>query len=205
MSVREMVMNKNEIAPGILVYKEVIPNYKDLVSDIEDAVGMGAVKWNPAYVKSDSDSQLDTTKRDTMTIGISYSENSELDFSSPTAIFNSSLSKLFYDSFSPLEQDYKNTFGIYTTWHDSYGILKYGIGQKFTNHIDDHPDFHRRVSFVYYANDDYVGGEINFPRFGISYKPSENEMLIFPSTYVYNHSVNEVTDGTRYAVVSWAK
>jgi predicted 2-oxoglutarate/Fe(II)-dependent dioxygenase YbiX len=54
-------------------------------------------------------------------------------------------------------------------------------------------------------NDNYSGGEINFPRFGISYKPAANEILMFPSTYVYNHSVSEVTEGTRYAVVSWMK
>ncbi len=205
MPVRKMVMERKELAPGIFVYSDVIPTHENLVKDIEDAVSMNVVSWNQAYVKSDSDSEIDTSKRDTMTIGIHYLENPEIDFSNPTSSFNTSLSKIFYDSFAPVEQDYKNIFGIYTTWHDSYGILKYGIGQKFTNHIDDHPDFHRRVSFVYYANDDYIGGEINFPRFGVSYKPKANEMIVFPSGYVYNHSVNEVTDGVRYAVVSWSR
>jgi predicted 2-oxoglutarate/Fe(II)-dependent dioxygenase YbiX len=98
-----------------------------------------------------------------------------------------------------------SSFGIYFSNHDDYQILKYGKGQKFTNHIDDHPSYHRRVSSIYYINDDYEGGEINFPRFNISYKPKANEMIIFPSTYVYNHSVSEVLSGTRYAVVSWIK
>jgi len=39
-----------------------------------------------------------------------------------------------------------------------------------------------------YLNDDYEGGEICFPRFNIEYKPKANEFLVFPSTYVYNHS-----------------
>jgi hypothetical protein len=205
MPVRKMVMQKEEIAPGIVIYKNVIPEDIDLVDEIESSVSINAVSWNPAYVKSSGDSELDTTKRDTLTIGVSYSENPEVLLSDPTTAFNTSLSKLFYDNFSIIENDYKNDFGIGTSWHDSYGILKYGVGQKFVNHIDDHPDYHRRVSFVYYINDDYDGGEINFPRFNISYKPSKNEMIIFPSTYVYNHSVNEVINGTRYAVVSWAK
>lgn len=198
-------MNKKELAPGIVVYSNVISDYESLIDDIESSVLAKAVSWSPAYVKSDGDSELDTSRRDTLTIGVSYIENPEIDLSNVVTSFNTSLSKLFFDSFSPIEQDYKNEFGIFTTWHDSYGILKYGIGQKFTNHIDDHPDFHRRISFVYYMNEDYVGGEINFPRFGVSYKPAANEMIVFPSTYVYNHSVNEVTDGTRYAVVSWAR
>jgi len=198
-------MQKEELAPGIVVYKNVISEEIDLVSEIESSVSAGAVAWTPAYVKSSGDSELDTTKRDTLTIGVAYMDNPEISLADPTTAFNTSLSKLFYDSFSVVESDYKNAFGIGTSWHDSYGILKYGVGQKFTNHIDDHPDYHRRVSFVYYMNDDYSGGEINFPRFDISYKPLKNEMIVFPSTYVYNHSVNEVTDGTRYAVVSWAK
>jgi hypothetical protein len=200
-----MVMQKEELAPGIIVYKNVILEEIDLVDEIESSVSLGVVSWNLAYVKSAGDSEVDTTKRDTLTIGIPYSDKPEVTVSDPQTAFNTSLSKLFFDSFSVAENDYKNYFGINTTWHDHYGILKYGVGQKFTNHIDDHTDFHRRLSLVYYINDDYVGGEINFPRFNLSYKPSANEIIIFPSTYVYNHSVNEVTDGTRYAVVSWAR
>lgn len=97
------------------------------------------------------------------------------------------------------------SFGVAFSDHDSYQILKYSKGQKFTNHIDDHPQYLRRISSIYYINDDYIGGEINFSRFNISYKPKANELLVFPSTYVYNHSVSEVTDGTRYSVVSWLK
>jgi len=97
------------------------------------------------------------------------------------------------------------TYGIFSEWHDTYGILKYGKGQQFTNHIDDHPSYHRRVSTVYYLNENYTGGEINFPRFGITFKPKANQMIVFPSTYVYNHSVSPVIEGERYAVVSWMK
>jgi hypothetical protein len=200
-----MVMDKKEIAPGIFVYSNVIKDDTDLIKEIEETVDHGVVSWSQAYVRSSNNDSLDTKTRDTMSIGIPYLENPEIILTSMVASFNTSLSKIFFDSFSPIEADYKNHFGIYTTWHDSYGILKYGVGQKFTNHIDDHPDFHRRVSMVYYMNDNYEGGEINFPRFNVFYKPLANEMLVFPSTYVYNHSVNEVTSGTRYAVVSWAR
>lgn len=198
-------MNKIEIAPGICVYSNVIEGSESLISDIEDAVSIGAVTWNQAYVRSDSTDDLDTSKRDTLTIGVSYLNNPEINYSTPSSTFDTSLSKLFFDSFSIVENDYKSYFGVSTDSHDSYGILKYGVGQKFVNHIDDHTAFHRRISSVYYMNDDYEGGEIIFPRFNISYKPKANEMIVFPSTYVYNHSVNEVTSGTRYAVVSWMK
>ena len=75
----------------------------------------------------------------------------------------------------------------------------------FSNHIDDHKDYPRRVSTVYYLNDNYTGGEINFPRFGITFKPKANQMIVFPSNFMYNHSVSPVIEGNRYAVVSWLR
>jgi predicted 2-oxoglutarate/Fe(II)-dependent dioxygenase YbiX len=89
------------------------------------------------------------------------------------------------------------------TDHQAYELLRYGKGQHFSNHVDDCLRYPRRVSSAYYINDNYTGGEINFPRFNVSYKPKANEMIVFPAAFIYNHSVSEVTEGTRYAVVSW--
>lgn len=207
MSARKVVvMIKTEIAPGIVVYQGVMDNPKQLILDIEESAEINVVQWNQAAVKTSEDQGVYTDTRDTMTIGIPYVANPEIDLSNVYTSFNTIVGHTFFTAFDPIEKDYLSSYGIGNLpWHDTYGILKYGVGQKFTNHIDDHIDFHRRVSFVYYMNDDYVGGEINFPRFGISYKPKANEMIVFPSTYVYNHSVSEVTEGTRYAVVSWLR
>ena len=152
-----------------------------------------------------SDVLIEVPSRDTQTITIPYSETIKEDYSSLSAAFNTSISNLFLENLVPLEINYQNNYGISCSWHDSYQILKYGVVQKFTNHIDDHPDYHRRVSTLYYLNDNYSGGELNFPRFNLSFKPKANHMVVFPSTYVYNHSVSPVTEGERYAVVSWMK
>lgn len=191
-------MNKKEIATGIYVYENVVPGYETIIEELESAAAKKIVTWLAASVKSDDYDSVDTTKRDTQTLGIPYFNPSE-----QTGSFYDLLSKRLFDAFDPVERDYCSTFGINMSWHDLYGVLKYGVGQKFTNHIDDHKDYLRRMSTVYYLNDDYTGGEINFPRFGVSYKPKANEMIVFPSNFVYNHSVSEVTNGTRYAVVSW--
>lgn len=198
-------MLKEEIAPGIVVYSDVIPNSENLTSDIEEGLISSGREWVPASVKEGDDSKVNTNTRDTSTLGIPYSGKILDDFSNFSSAFNSTLNNMFFENFDKIEKDYQASFGIYTQWHDSYGILKYGVGQKFTNHIDDHPDYHRRISTIYYINDKYSGGEINFPRFNITFKPKANQMIIFPSTYVYNHSVSPVLKGTRYAVVSWMK
>jgi hypothetical protein len=200
---RKMVMDKVEIAPGIVIYKNVMSGSESLVDNLEESVGTKAISWHKAYVSSEGVPAIDTNTRDTETIGVPYSPNPKEDLSSPQQAFYSILGKTFFDAFDSIEKDYCRSYEVTITNHDEYQILKYGKGQKFTNHIDDNYAYLRRVSMIYYINDNYVGGEINFPRFNISYKPKANDLLVFPSTYVYNHSVSEVTDGTRYAVVSW--
>ena len=199
-------MNKKEIAPGIVIYSDVIPDSENLYKDIEEGMASVGFAWNEAAVKENSDPMVNKKTRDTSTFGIPYKGKiEEVAVLSLGDAFLNNVNNLFFEHFDPIEKDYMADYGIFTEWHDSYGILKYGEGQQFTNHIDDHPTYHRRISTVYYLNENYTGGEINFPRFGVTLKPKANQMIVFPSTYVYNHSVSPVTSGERYAVVSWMR
>jgi hypothetical protein len=201
-----MVMQKEEIAPGIVVYSDVIPDSEHLYKDIEQGMISVGFNWHEASVKEESGPTVNKKTRDTSSFGIPYKgQLEEVAVQSTGEAFLNMLNNIFFENFNPVEKDYENSFGVVSEWHDTYGILKYGEGQQFTNHIDDHPSYHRRISTVYYLNDNYTGGEINFPRFGITFKPKANQMIVFPSTYVYNHSVSPVIEGTRYAVVSWMK
>ena len=196
-------MKKRQLAPGIIVYSDVLENYDTLVQDIEEGLVASGLAWNQSSIQKDDKIQVDTSYRDTMLITINYKNYINEDFINFQDAFSSSLSNMFLTGFGPLESDYKGEHQLDTTFHEEYSILKYGQGQKFVNHIDDHKDHHRRMSWVYYINDDYTGGEISFPRFNLTYKPAANELIVFPSNYVYNHSVLPVIEGTRYAVVSW--
>ena len=199
-------MIKVEIAPGIVIYSNVIPNSENLYKDIEEGMAYAGFNWNAAAVKESTDPMINKKTRDTSTFGVPYKGKiEELEVESKQNVFLNSLNNIFFEHFDPIEKDYMNSYGIFADWHDTYGILKYGEGQQFTNHIDDHPSYHRRVSTVYYLNENYTGGEINFPRFGVTLKPKANQMIVFPSTYVYNHSVSPVIEGKRYAVVSWLR
>lgn len=198
-------MHKEELAPGIALYSDVIPSYKELIDNIEDSTTLGTIKWGSAEVHSDDNKTLNKDTRDTSVIGVPYKTNLLEGFPYPGSTFDTILSSLFFEHFDPLEKDYIATYNSIVDWHDSYGILKYGKGQKFVNHIDDSPAATRRISTVYYLNDNYSGGEINFPRFGIRLKPKANQMIVFPSSFIYNHSVDPVVDGTRYSIVSWLR
>ena len=208
MSNREMVITKEEIAPGIVIYSDVIPDSENLYKDIEEGMASVNIQWQGARVQEGNgvEDTLNPTSRNTQIFGVAYKGEIETKTNQdPQGLFYDNLNNIFFEHFAPLEVDYLASYGISAVWHDQWGVLKYGSGQYFTNHIDDHVDHHRRVSTVYYLNENYTGGEINFPRFNITLKPKANQMIVFPSTYVYNHSVSPVIEGERYAVVSWLR
>ncbi len=196
-------MEKLSLAPGIFVYSNVIPNHDVLINDIEESLSGPNLSWVESSIKSENGIEVDKKYRDTLTFVVPYRDHILTDFPSVKDAVWGSLSNIFLSNFKPIEDDYKIEHQATTEFHEDYSILKYGVGQQFVNHIDDHRDFPRKISYAYYFNENYEGGEISFPRFNLTYKPKANEMLVFPSNYVYNHSVSPVTDGTRYAVVSW--
>jgi hypothetical protein len=194
-------MIKEELAPGIFVYSDVVDNSVDFLVNIEKSINPLVANWHASQVNGTENKKI----RDTDSINVPYQDKIFNTFLNSRDKFQKTASNIFLKYFSPIEKDYMKNFYVNLSEHEDYSILRYSNSQKFTDHIDDAPFVTRRISLVYYINDDYHGGEINFPRFGISYKPKANQLLLFPSTYVYNHSVSEVTEGTRYCVVSWIK
>lgn len=104
-----------------------------------------------------------------------------------------------------------NQFGFDFDISGIYGdlqLLEYNVGGHYDWHMDIGPGMaaHRKLSFIAQLSDpeDYEGGEVVF-------KASEKErelpkdqgqMAVFPSFIM--HKVNEITEGTRYALVTWA-
>jgi hypothetical protein len=56
---------------------------------------------------------------------------------------------------------------------------------------------------VQIINDEYVGGEIEFPYIGVKYTPKAGDLLMFPSNYIASHQVHECKDGNRYAYIGY--
>ena len=58
------------------------------------------------------------------------------------------------------------------------------------------------LSIVGALNDNYEGGE--FCLGPHTFKMEQGDILLFPSSFVYPHHVNEIKKGTRCTFVSWA-
>lgn len=181
-------MESKELALGIRLYNDIDLKCKDKVLGLNFS---GATKEG---VIQKNEFKTDNEERITLSIDVPYNANNDNEFTN-----------IFRETFDPVEKDYMSLFGISLKSHNPYKILKYEIGGKFENHIDDGGGNFRRVSTVYYLNDNYEGGQLCFPQFGIELKPDAGDMIIFPSSYVYSHSVKPVISGNRYSIASWLK
>ena len=92
------------------------------------------------------------------------------------------------------------------TYFSDIRLNKYSTGTLMSEHVDL---IRRRsgdgvpvLSIVGQLNQGYTGGEFIMNNQVVNLV--QGDILIFPSTFLYPHRVNEVTSGTRYSFVTWA-
>ena len=90
-------------------------------------------------------------------------------------------------------------------FHEPYSLLRYGETQEYKCHYDGYTGIGRVISALCYLNDDYEGGELEFPNFGVKIKPQAGMMILFPSNFAYSHIAHPVSQGTKYTMVTWIK
>ena len=94
-------------------------------------------------------------------------------------------------------------------------FLEYPVGGHYKGHNDGEifndktrqweKTMERDVSFLFYLNDQYGGGELEFYDLGLTIKPKKGMMIAFPSYKDFAHKVHPVTWGHRYSLVCWVE
>ncbi len=187
-------------ALGINIYKNSMPRdfceysistlEKELTSD-------SRYSWNKATVTESSDPLLDARNCVDFKIGHQCLGVEDQ--------YNKNLYKLHQKTFDylyPCSQDYAHYWGVGVQYFEVFNFVKYeGSGKHFNIHADHGPAYVCTVSMVAYLNDDYIGGELYFPRFDLKIKPEAGDLFIFPSTYIYEHASLPIQEGTKYSIV----
>lgn len=96
--------------------------------------------------------------------------------------------------------------GMNVTRREAYKIGCYDskVGGFFSQHRDNFETelSHRRYAMTLNLNDEFTGGELNFPEYGNGlYKPRPGTALVFPCSLM--RKVAKVTKGRRYMLVSF--
>jgi predicted 2-oxoglutarate/Fe(II)-dependent dioxygenase YbiX len=87
-------------------------------------------------------------------------------------------------------------------------ISRYEKGASMGPHVDWYGEesIQPLMSAVLYLNDDYEGGELDFPSFGVTIKPKAGSIVIFPSVPPYYHQSLIVKSGLKYmSPAFWVK
>jgi translation initiation factor 2 beta subunit (eIF-2beta)/eIF-5 len=84
-----------------------------------------------------------------------------------------------------------------------YNLLKYEHGGFYTEHVDSFTNAPRTISCSFTLNDDFIGGDFSFFNNKITYPLKKGSAIIFPSNFMYPHSVLPIVQGTRYSIVTW--
>ncbi len=93
-------------------------------------------------------------------------------------------------------------------------VLRYHPGQQYRPHLDALPGLEnqRVMTALVYLNDDYLGGETEFPRLGLKVKGRKGDVLVFRNTRpdgspdpLSEHAGLPVVGGTKYLGSRWIR
>jgi len=86
-------------------------------------------------------------------------------------------------------------------------LLKYTPGGKYEIHTDHFTNSPRHLSIIINLNNEYEGGDLTFTdqkEMEVKrLKLGKGSIVFFPSNFMYPHSIEPITKGTRYSIVAW--
>lgn len=90
-------------------------------------------------------------------------------------------------------------------------FLYYTVGGKYDVHNDSEDWVNgkltrvcdRDVTILIYLNQNFHGGELIFPDYGVTITPKTGMIISFPSYIEFSHRVNPITIGERFNLVTW--
>lgn len=186
-------------ALGVNIYKNVLNKSQcdDIINTLETSLAGNYYSWQGAMVTEGHEAILEARHCLDFKIG-----QGNL---GPESEHNKDLYRIHkesFDAFYPAVEDYGQYWGVVMRYYEVFNFVKYeGTGQHFAVHADHGPAYVTTVSAVGYLNDDYEGGELIFPRFNLKIKPEPGDLVVFPSTYIYEHSSEPIISGNKYSVV----
>lgn len=183
----------NELKDYILVLENIIPEklcdkilneYETSNEWLDTAIGNG---------------NINKKIRNCTTIGISFDKVIEKNKNIRRRLDN----EVFECAKKSIEQYNKKFTDAHISKDTGYDLLKYEIGGFYIEHVDSLIHNPRSISCSFILNNDFKGGEFSFFNNKIIYSLKKGSAIMFPSNFLYPHSVLPVIKGTRYSIVTW--
>jgi 2OG-Fe(II) oxygenase superfamily len=189
------ILDKEELAPGIIKYKTARESSRILRGLIQNSM---LKQWKPAEVLVEGRPAIQHNARNCYNYFLTDKQN-DCHPQDPIVRVKKSL-ELGIDT---IVENYRERYSITPLKSDHTVLLRYEPGNMFHNHYDVAPIYPRVVSVSMFLNDNFEGGELEFKEFNIKIKPEAGDVIVFCSSFPYMHQVHQITKGIRYSVVKW--
>lgn len=190
--------SKEELFPGLWVYRDVIKKEFDVINRLEEAVKEFPEEraWQEATVGY---REKIPSYRDC--VDFKYKK---MDYPGkpPYELKADALWQDVHDAQAIALQDYCNMYHIDMKFWEAMNFIKYGPNQHFSYHSDHGWSYIATVSMVAYPNDDYTEGGLRFDKLDLTIKPKAGDLYIFPSTFLFSHAALPVGEGLKYSIVT---
>lgn len=97
---------------------------------------------------------------------------------------------------------YCSQYNLKIKAREGWGINRYEMGAEYNRHPDKGAGNSRALSVIVYLNS-VEGGEVVFPEWDTTIRPEPGRMLVFPSSYPWQHIALPPDEGAKYSLVNW--
>lgn len=172
--------------PGIHIYNDIFPSSMILMKKLEDE----NIFEREDYLEDNGMAVDKRVGKKASTVWLNHTRPQ--------------LNKLITESLEEVIDSYLWHYDLDPRSTETWRITKYENQEFFGEHPDDTFGTPRTVSMVYYPNDNYEGGELEFIHFGVTIKPKAKQLIVFPSSYIYEHRIKSIISGDiRYTIVNF--
>jgi predicted 2-oxoglutarate/Fe(II)-dependent dioxygenase YbiX len=184
----------NELKDYILILEDILPDKlcNGILNEYENSN-----EWLDATVGNKGD--INKKARNCTTIGMSLNSVIEKNQNVRKILDN----EIFECTKKAIEKYNKKFKQAHIFKDTGYNLLKYEKGGFYTQHVDSFTGDSKTISCSFILNSNFKGGEFSFFNNTLVYPLKKRSAIMFPSNFLYPHSVLPVTNGTRYSIVTW--
>ena len=176
----------------------------EAVVEIKNVIGAEFTNKIISLIKKRADKNL-LVAQDKLNTDIRNVKGYQLNFKTPT--------NLFYWNY--IKNEITRVYGFYkakfpmmaSSKINQIDLLKYNSGGKYNVHTDHYTNSPRHLSIIINLNEEYEGGDLIFTdqkKVEVKrIKLGKGSIVFFPSNFMYPHSIEPITKGVRYSIVSW--
>ena len=193
------IYNVEEPKLGIILYRDTKIDEMNIPDRLEQTIGESQheyFKWTPAMVGF-NDSMPEYRNCCDLKVSPKHWEYLSVELKEIENIYND-----FNTVLQACLKDYESRYNFKMNYMEAINFVKYVEGDHFQVHTDSGFSYFCTLSSVAWFNDNYDGGELWFPYLNLNFKPQKGDILFFPSTYIFAHAAQPVSNGTKYSAVT---